>query len=77
MTSSRITQLIIGALGTIALGWATAVMGYGERISALESTTDAMDTSIGRLELKIDRMLELMLEFQSPVIVEQPRKKRR
>jgi hypothetical protein len=52
--------MIMGTIGAIALGWATAVMGYGERIAALESNTESMDSSIERLELKIDRVLELV-----------------
>ncbi len=66
MNSSALTKLLMGSLVAVALGWATAVMGYGERISALESTTDSVSADIQRVELKVDRVLELMSIYREP-----------
>ena len=55
---NRFTYWLLGLMAAVVLGGASMVLASGGRIAMLEARAQIQDERLGRIEGKIDRLLE-------------------
>lgn len=55
---TKIVVIVTGVAVSVSSGWIASVVGYGERIARVETAIMHMQKDVGRIEGKIDRIVE-------------------